>query len=129
MFPLFARIRTKLIVVIMLAVLIPLISTALYGNWVTSRIIEEKVKSATFYDLRYRAAHITAGLNEIRHQVLTLSQLPSIRALLDGRAQGDSLAIARWRSQLAADFLAMAKMHPTFYQVRYIGEMVRNGCV
>lgn len=122
MLPLFTRIRTKLIVVIILAVLIPLISTALYGNWVTSRIIEEKVKSTTFYDLRYRATHITAALNDIRHQVLTLSQLPSMRALLDARDQGDTLAIAHWTSQLAADFLAMARMHPTFYQLRYIGE-------
>ena len=118
----FHRIRSKLIVAMVVAVLIPLVGTGIYGNWMTSRVLEEEAVTSVAYELRLRAARINAELDNLHFQVLTLSKLPVLIALLQAREQRDTVDITYWKQQLTDDFLAMAQMSPSYYQIRYIAE-------
>lgn len=118
----FNRIQRKLVIAFLVVVLLPLLGTALYGNWVTSRALGERAVEAAQADLQQRASQIEGYLAGVRGDVLYLSQTDTLGALINARANGDPRAIADWRGRLAAEFYVFAQTHPMYYQVRYITE-------
>lgn len=118
----FSRIQRKLIVAFLLVVLLPLIGTAFYGNWVTSRALGKQAVEVALSDLRQRAGQIEGYLTGVRDDIFYLSQIDALTALIDARARGDPEAVAHWRGRLASEFYVFAQTHPMYYQVRYIAE-------
>jgi len=118
----FSRIQRKLIAAFLVVVLLPLLGTALYGNWVTSRVLGERAVDEALADLQQRASRIEGYLAGVRGDVLYLSQINTLASLIDARARGDPAAIVRWRGRLAGEFYVFAQTHPMYYQVRYITE-------
>ncbi len=118
----FNRVERKLIVASLIAILIPLLSTALYGNWFTSQVLQEEAIESIQLDLEQRASRIEAYLVGVRDDVLYLSQVPEMKAMLAARQAQDQTGIRGARSALNAEFAAFATTHPSYYQIRYINE-------
>lgn len=123
-YPFFQRlsssIRTKLLVAVMLVALVPLLGTALYGNWFTGNVIKEEVIRSTHDELNRRAQQIETFMEGINSDVRYLSHLNSLNEYLDATAGDEGAAMDRWRRQLEQDFLIYASSHPSYYQVRYL---------
>ncbi len=105
--------RTRLIAAFIITVLIPLIGTSLYGNWVTSRVLQARAVEAAQADLRLRRLQMEDALRGVEQDLLFLSQMDSLTALINGRSP-DTLT----RTQIdLADFVAT---HPDVFQARYL---------
>ncbi|NOZ73333.1 MAG: HAMP domain-containing protein, partial [Chloroflexi bacterium] len=115
-------IRAKLFWAFMTAVLIPLIGTGFYGNWITSRIIENRVMEAAAHDVLQRAQQIEGYLANVQSDVRYINNLDSLQYLFKARANHDEEAYARWRRQLERDMLIFSLSRPAYYQVRYLDE-------
>ena len=113
-------IRTKLLVAVMLVVLVPLLGTALYGNWFTGNIIKDEVIRSTHDELRRRSQQIETFLDGINNDVRYLAHLNSLNEYLDAAAGDRPAAMERWRRQVEQDFLIFSSSHPSYYQVRYL---------
>jgi signal transduction histidine kinase len=128
----FTRIQSKLILTFLVVVLLPLLGTGFYGNWVTSRTLERTALDAARHNLQQLAAEMSGTLAGLGNDVLTLSRLESLDALLRARAVGDTRQVEAARARVARDFLAYAQTHPLTYQVRYLDEqgweVVRVDC-
>ena len=119
---LFNRIERKFVAGILLVVLVPLLTTALYGQFLTSRILSEQAITAVQADLNQRASRIETYLAGVRDDVLYLANLDSLQALLAARQRRDPQAVAYWREQVAQEFATFGRTHPEYYQLRYLGE-------
>ena len=116
------RIDRKLVAASLIAILVPLLGTALYGNWITSRILRDQAVVSIQLDLKQRANRIEAYLEEVRHNVLYFARTPELRSLLVARRRGDREAATAMSDLLAQEFVAFAVTHPMYYQIRYIDE-------
>jgi signal transduction histidine kinase len=117
-----SSIRTKLLVAVMLVVLVPLLGTAIYGNWFTGNVIKDEVIRSTHDELQRRAQQIETFLDGINSDVRYLSHLNSLNEYLDAAAGDDAGTMERWRRQMEQDFLIFSSAHPSYYQVRYLDE-------
>ncbi len=116
----FDRIRAKLLVAFLIVVMVPLIGTGLYGNWVTSRIISERAVESARNDVRLRTEQIAAFLNHVRGDVLYVSRLDSLQFLGEALSVNDEEMIGFWRKQAQREFLIFSASRPAYYQVRYL---------
>ena len=105
--------RTKLILAFLLTVLLPLLGTSLYGNWITSRILQTQAINTAVTDLRLRKQQIESHLNGVREDLLFLSHLDSLRAAVEAPTAA-SLA------NLQTDFAEFISTHPNVFQARYL---------
>ncbi len=114
--------RARLILAFLVTVLLPLIGTGLYGNWTTSHTLEAQALDNARADLRLRAQQIESYLSGVREDLLFLSQLDSLAALLAcpepcRRAASPTEAL---NSNLQSDFAAFAATHLDVFQTRYL---------
>lgn len=79
------RIQNKLLVAFLVVVLLPLIGTGLYGNWITSRVLQESALNNAKNDTTQPAEQITAFPDNAQEDILFLSELGSVRALIAAR--------------------------------------------
>ena len=107
--------RTRLILAFILTVLIPLVGTSLYGNWVTSRILQSRAAEAAQADLHLRRLQMEDTLRGVEENLIFLSQMNSMVALLNGRSP-ENLA----RTQI--DFADFVSTHSDVFQARYLDE-------
>ncbi len=117
-----SSIERKLAVAFMIVVLLPLLGTGLYGNWITSKILTERGIEAATADLEVRASRIESYLAGIRGDLFYLSEMDLLHDLLAGREKGDARLIADLRNTLGTQFALFARTHPQYYQIRYIAE-------
>ncbi|MCP4361469.1 MAG: hypothetical protein GY796_25945, partial [Chloroflexi bacterium] len=80
--PYFNSIQAKLIGAFLFVVLVPLLSTTLYGNWITSEIIQGRVVEAARNDVRQHAQQVASFLDNIRGDILYLAHLDSLQNLV-----------------------------------------------
>lgn len=118
----FDRIQNKLLLATVIVVLFPLVGTALYGNWITSRILQEKALDNARRETSQQAAHISNFLATARDDILFLSDTTSLNALIAARAAGDQAKIDQSRAEVASDFMAFSRHRGIYYQIRYLTE-------
>lgn len=127
------RIQTRLILAFLVVVLLPLLGTSFYGNWITSRTLERTALDAAHHNLDQLAVGLSGAFGGLGDDVLFLSRLESLDALLTVRIEDDTLSHGSARARLADDFLAYARTHSLTYQVRYLDEtgyeVVRVDCL
>ncbi len=111
----FRSLRARLILAFLVTVLLPLVGTGLYGNWTTSRTLQAQALDTARADLQLRAEQIEGYLAGVREDLLFLSRLDSLAALLAADRPTPSLL-----TDLQADFVAFATTHPGIFQTRYI---------
>lgn len=115
-------IERKLLVGVLLVVLVPLLGTTFYGQAFTSRVLSQQATAAIQADLERRAERIEAYLQGVRGDVLYLSRLAPLRALLQARRARDATEMEKWRDAVGEAFAGFGTTHPEYYQIRYIGE-------
>ncbi len=115
-----------------MVVLLPLLGTSFYGNWITSRTLERTALDAARHNLDQLAVDLSGTFGDLGDDVLFLSRLKSLDALLAVR-EDDMLSPEAVHTRLADDFLAYARTHPLTYQVRYLDEtgyeVIRVDCL
>jgi len=104
----------------MIVVLLPLLGTTLFGNWVTSDVLRDRALLQATENLEKQARELRTFLESARQDVRYLAQLYSMRQLLYARHKGQVVDAIYWRTQLAEDFRIFARTHPTYYQIRYL---------
>ncbi len=115
-----SSIRAKLTAAILVVVLLPLIGTGLYGNWITSRIIQERALEAARNDLLLHAQQIRGFLDSVQRDLVYLENLHSLQEYLEALENEHSLAADAIRQQVMQDFLIFSLTHPMYYQVRFL---------
>ncbi len=116
------RIQIKLLVAFLVVVLLPLVGTGLYGNWITSRVLQDSALDNAKGETAQQAAQISAFLDNAKEDVLFLSELGSLASLIQARADGDKVGIAHWRQRTENDFLGFSQRRGIYYQIRYLTE-------
>ena len=115
------RIRTKLIGAFLIVVLVPLVGTGLYGNWITSQTLREQALESLQHDLDQRANRIQSDLAGIADNTRYLASLSSLQALLTSTKSRNPTRSQRV-TQVGEDFRRFADAHPDIIQVRYIDQ-------
>ncbi len=113
-------IRTKVAMLTLVVVLVPLLGTTMFGQWLTSRYLQERALLRASDALARQAREVEAFLDSARQDVYYLAQLYSLRRLLQARAQNQTVDAVYWQRQLAEDFRIFAATHPTYYQIRFL---------
>lgn len=109
------KLRTRLIFTFIFTILIPLVGTSLYGNWVTSQVLQSRALETAQADLRLRRMQMEEALRGVEADLLFLSQIDSLAALINDRST-ESL----FRTQI--DFTSFIATHPDIFQARYLDE-------
>ncbi len=109
------RIQDKLLLAIVIAVLLPLIGTGLYGNWITSRILQNSAIQNAENETAQQVQRVEGLLYTARQDVRFLSRLSSVQRLVNTPV--DDIAD---RMQVADDFAAFARERKIYDQIRYI---------
>ncbi len=117
-----SSIERKLAAAFMVVVLIPLLGTAFYGNWITSKILTDRAIANATADLEVRAGRIESYLAGIQADLVYLSNMDLLQDLVAARQQRDASRVAILRAQLGNQFALFARTHPEYYQIRYIAE-------
>lgn len=108
------RIQDKLLLAIVVAVLLPLIGTGMYGNWITSRILQNSAIQDAENETAREKQLAEEVLHTARQDIRFLNRLSSLQTLMT--APADDTA----RNRLAADFAALARERGIYDQIRYI---------
>ena len=116
----FHRIQYRLLAVILIVVLIPLIGTALYGNWITSSILKEHELDQVANETERTAQQIESFLGDVSDDVLFLAELSSLQSLLQARSEADEAGVAHWRQVAEDDFISFSRQRGIYDQIRYI---------
>ena len=112
--------RGKVVALTLAVVLLPLLGTALVGDWLTTRWLRERVVLQATEAVEKQTRELNAFLENARQDVRYLTQLYSMRQLLYAQANDQPVDAVYWRRQLAEDFRIFARTHPTYYQIRYL---------
>lgn len=116
----FHRIQYRLLAVILIVVLVPLIGTALYGNWITSSILKVHELDQVANETERTAQQIESFLGGVSDDVLFLAELSSLQSLLQARSKADEERIAYWRQVTENDFVSFSRRRGIYDQIRYI---------
>ncbi len=100
--------------------LLPLVITTFFGGWLTARMLREQLLARAIEDAEEQAFALNTFLDQVRREVLYLTQLRSLQGLLMALAQGDAEALRGAREHVAQDFLIFARLHPAYYQIRVL---------
>ncbi len=112
-------IQGKMALLTLLVVLLPLLGTTLFGNWITSGILRERAWLTAAEDVEEHVQQIQALLATTRQDITYLARLDSLRHYLNA-AQTQQETLAFWQNEVATDFLIFAQTHPMYYQIRYL---------
>ena len=119
---LFKRIQNKLLAAFLIVVLLPLIGTGLYGNWITSKVLQDNALDNAKHETNQQAGQINDSLDNAKSNVLFLSELSSLRALIEARAHNNPADASYWQEQINKDLSAFSRRCGICYQARYISE-------
>ncbi len=108
-------IRTKLVLAFLVTVLLPLIGTGLYGNWITSQTLQTQALDNAQADLNSRGLQIEGYLKNVRENILFLSRLDSLQALINAHSP-----VAELKTAVESDFAAFTASHPGIFQTRFL---------
>jgi signal transduction histidine kinase len=105
-----------LVTAFLIVVLVPVVGTGLYGNWITSRVLQARALDSATADLRQRADQIQQYLADVRADLIFLSESRVARAAIEAGPAARQAVL----EQLQADFAHYADTHRNVFQLRWI---------
>lgn len=108
--------RTRLILILLLLVFLPMVGMGLYGRFFTSQALSQNAREQTLEQVSLHAAHITHMLEHARDDLNYLGALRSVQRYQ--QAGADEMIV--WRDEITQDFLLLASMRPMYYRIRYV---------
>ena len=126
----FHRIRNKIGIATILISIIPILILGIYGYTRISKYLQESAIRNVEEDIGQLAGRMEVIFRLLRDDVLYLSQMTSLKSLIEARAASDEEEMAEARASVAGDFIVFAKHHSRetllYYQIRYIDETGRE---
>ncbi len=114
------RIQYKLLIAFLIVVLLPLIGTGLYGNRITSRVLQNNALDNAKNEAALQAEQINSFLDSAEEDILFLSELGSVQSLVAAQSAGNQERIESWLRQVQSDFTTFSKQRKIYYQIRYL---------
>lgn len=118
-------IRSKLVIAFCLFGVIPVAAVGGYGAVYSFRLLNEATQDRLRTGVTSKAEEVARFLKEMEGDVVFLSRLPTLQALMNlppEIKQEASLLVSR----LGHEFLAFSQSHKSYYQIRYINERGRE---
>ncbi|MBI2884476.1 MAG: HAMP domain-containing protein [Candidatus Methylomirabilis oxyfera] len=115
-------IRAKLIIAFCLFGVVPVAVVGVYGAVHSFRLLNAATQDRLKSGVASKAEEVARFLKEVEGDVVFLSQLPTLQALINlppEIKQERSLLL----SSLGQEFLSVSQSHNSFYQIRYINEL------
>src|SRR5574337_160050 len=115
-------IQAKLIIAFCLFGVVPVAVVGGYGAVYSFRLLNEATQDRLSAGVASKAEEVARFLKEVEGDVVFLSRLPTLQALINlppGIEQEASLLL----SSLGQEFLSVSQAHKSFYQIRYINEL------
>jgi signal transduction histidine kinase len=118
-------IRAKLVIAFCLFGVVPVAAVGGYGAVHSFLLLNDAIRDRLRAGVQIKAEELQRLLRQAEADVLFLSRLPSLQALisLPPGAQGERQRLV---ARLGEEFLAFSRSHPAYYQVRYIEERGRE---
>ncbi len=115
-------IRTKLVIAFVLLGLVPVAIVGGYGAVFSFSLLNETVLDALREGVSLKAGEVQQFLETVREDVLFLSRLPTVRALVEAPPGAPRAAVA----PVERAFLAFSQSRKAYYQIRYLDERGRE---
>src|SRR3972149_9059526 len=115
-------IRRKLVVAFVLLGVVPVAVVGGYGAVFSFSLLNETVLDSLQDGVSLKAGEIQQFLESVREDVVFLSRLPTVRALIDA----PSPAPRAVRAPVEQAFVAFSQSRKAYYQIRYLDERGRE---
>ncbi|MBI4562006.1 MAG: GAF domain-containing protein [Candidatus Rokubacteria bacterium] len=115
-------IRTKLVIAFVLLGVVPVGLVGGYGAVFSFSLLNQSVLDALQEGVSLKAGEVQQFLESVREDVLFLSRLPTIRALIDASPDPPRSTVA----PVEQAFLAFSQSRKAYYQIRYLSERGRE---
>lgn len=115
-------IRVKLVIAFSLIGVVPVALVGGYGAAFSFTLLNQTVLGALQEDVSLKAGQIQQFLETAREDVLSLSRLPTVRALIEAPRQPPRAAVA----PVERAFLVFSESRKVYYQIGYLNERGRE---
>ncbi|MFQ5848020.1 MAG: ATP-binding protein [Candidatus Methylomirabilales bacterium] len=118
-------IRSKLVIAFCLFGVVPVSVVGGYGAFHSFWLLNDAVQEGLKAGVAMKAEEIQRLLDRVKGDVLFLSRLPTLQALVNLKPEAHEER-RRLLARLGEEFLSFSRSHPVYYQVRYIDERGRE---
>ncbi|MBL8145289.1 MAG: sensor histidine kinase [Anaerolineae bacterium] len=114
----FRSLRAKLLAAFLLVILVPMLATAVYGYFITGRVLSEQAVRTATQAVNLQAEHMVRSLAQAQGDVLYLSRMRSLDTL---RRQPENGAEREtWRDEAEQDFMVLLSVRPMYRAFRFL---------
>ncbi len=114
----FRSLRSKLLVAFLLVILVPMLATAVYGYFITGRVLSEQAIKTATQEVNLQAEHMVRSLAQAQGDALYLSRLRSLDMMR--RQPENSEDRQLWRDEAEQDFMVLLSVRPMYRGLRYL---------
>lgn len=111
--------QTRLMLVFLAVLFIPLTATALYGHVFARDMLSGHAVERFANQVRLQAESIVSSLRQAQGDALYLTELRSLRML---NQQIEPQQVMLWRDEVAQDFMVLLSVRPMYGTLRYLDE-------
>lgn len=122
MWPSFLRLRSlrsKLLAAFLLVILVPTLATAVYGYFITGRVLSDQAINTSVQEVNLQAEHIVRSLAQAQGDALYLSRLRSLDMMRSQPVNASDRDL--WRGEAEQDFMVLLSVRPMYRALRFVG--------
>ncbi|MFN8378158.1 MAG: ATP-binding protein [Anaerolineae bacterium] len=114
----FRSLRAKLLAAFLLVILVPMLATAVYGYFITGRVLSEQAIKTATQEVNLQAEHMVRSLAQAQGDALYLSRLRSLDMMRRQPENGVDREL--WRDEAEQDFMVLLSVRPMYRGLRYL---------
>ena len=114
----FRSLRAKLLAAFLLVILAPMLATAVYGYFITGRVLSEQAIRTATQAVNLQAEHMVRSLAQAQGDALYLSRMRSFDTMRRQPENGADREL--WRDEAEQDFMVLLSVRPMYRAFRYL---------
>ena len=114
----FRSLRARLLAAFLLVILVPMLATAVYGYFITGRVLSEQAIKTATQEVSLQAEHMVRSLAQAQGDALYLSRLRSLDMMRRQPENGADRQL--WRDEAEQDFMVLLSVRPMYRGLRYL---------
>lgn len=114
----FRSLRARLLAAFLLVILVPMLATAVYGYFITGRVLSEQAIKTATQEVSLQAEHMVRSLAQAQGDALYLSRLRSLDIMRRQPENGADRQL--WRDEAEQDFMVLLSVRPMYRGLRYL---------
>ena len=114
----FRSLRAKLLAAFLLVILVPMVATAVYGYFITGRVLSEQAIRTATQAVNLQAEHMVRSLAQAQGDALYLSRMRSFDTMRRQPENGADREL--WRDEAEQDFMVLLSVRPMYRAFRYL---------